>query len=205
MQQAYINSFFQYCPSVYGLQLKPLTLGNTMLLEMIESPVFYGLPLSYKDVLTAAFICSNTFEENIRALSNGKELVVTAKRWGKLVARAQKKTWLDKLLFRKKAFISLDAERATLEEYVKYYRVFPLRWTTETSRTADKMPWEITLANILLDKFTETEVWNMPLTRVVVYVEAVNLVATGKDSDLMTDEEIDFVEADAEPAKDSHG
>ena len=179
MQQAYINARLNFRPTCYGRKLLPLSLGNTFLLEMINSPFVLGLTPTFSDVVTATLFCSKTFAENCAMLEDKENMVKEITAWGKHFAKLN---------------LQGENEKEQLEilnKYFEFYQIFPRRWDDRGKRVATKTPWQMAIAWQLMEKFSESEVWEMPLTRAMAWLA---VKQDNAESNLMSDDEIEQIE-----------
>lgn len=68
MDRAFILGFRQPAnsqPVVFGLRLKPFSLGHVFLLESLGSPIFSGkdCPIEFADIASAVFACAHEHDE----------------------------------------------------------------------------------------------------------------------------------------------
>jgi len=188
MQQAYINAFLKVCPKIYGRQLLPFSLGHCFLLDMLESPFIHGGKIVLDDLVLASFICSKSFEENIYLLENQNQFAVMVAEWGRLGA--------DNISSEKqpKPF-EYQRELEIFQAYIGFYSVFPRR-TPETITAEQRIPWQVKLAWKLLGKFSEKEIYDMPLPKAITYYTAcIDWEILGGDKSLLSEGAIEFLEA----------
>lgn len=66
--------------TILKLRLRPYSLGHIILLHRVESAFVLGGGVHAEDLITSVFICSQTYEEALRALDNPK-LPKFMRRW----------------------------------------------------------------------------------------------------------------------------
>lgn len=65
----------------------PFSLGHRILLEQIESSFVCGVFPSFDDLISSAFICAHTWEENQKMLRSPFRRLLTLKVWGWLAGK----------------------------------------------------------------------------------------------------------------------
>lgn len=150
MNQAYINAYLHIEPSIYGIKLKPLTLGHAILLDYIHSPCFTGAEVKREDLITAVYFLSKPFADGLKSLSNLDELK-------KDIAKTVKPNGY---LFK--------YEFEAFKKYLSFYMKFPRRWDNGQAKDA-KVPWQFSILFMLLERFTEAEIMDMPITKAMCF------------------------------------
>lgn len=158
MNQAYINAFLHIKPVAYDKQLLPLTIGHSLILDFISSPFFTGRPIQESDLITAIFFCSMNFEKGLHYLTNRDEMNDDIQKWSKQLSKSNH---------------DFETELAVFNKYLEYYMTFPRRWEDSTGKDS-KVPWQCSIIYLLLEKFSESDVMNMPLTKAMCWVACHN-------------------------------
>ena len=164
-------------PRVLGRQLLPFSLGHSLTLESINSPVLGSGPVQPGDLAIAVWVCSRRATELVRKFDPAAISAEFA-RWGRRTPPVVCET--DLVLFR---------------AYLAAFIAAPARWDAEGPRREMKAPWQYTIAAALRQhlKCTFDEAWNTPVNRALADY-AVLGEALGDES-LMTDQERAEVEA----------
>jgi hypothetical protein len=175
MQAAYAKAFFSRPPTVFGLALRPFSIGHSFLLEAIENPVAMGLPYSPQDAAVFAAVCSLPFAE-AWALLNDQD----AGR-AKMEALGEANQGAD-----------WRAECAKIDEYFQSAcDCIPERWEKDGDGDV-RVPIQLAFFHVLrgtapITPELEAQLWDMPYGRAMIYA-AVSGWAKG-DETLMTQEE----------------
>ena len=161
MNQAYINSYLHISPSTYGKKLSPLTVGHSLILDFISSPFFTGKPITEQDLKTAVFFCSIDFQTGIKYLTDRNQLQKEILNWSKEITKS-------------KVVYDFQNEMETFKTYFEYYLKFPRRWEDKANNHESKVPWQYSVIWLLLERYEEMEVMNMPLTKAMCFVACQN-------------------------------
>ena len=177
MIPAYAKAFFSQPPAVFGLRLRPFSLGHSFLLEAIENPVAMGEPYAPQDAAVFAKVCSMSWADALAFLNDWEAKGKEMRRMGKACARAD-----------------MQAECAKIDDYLRESMdCIPPRWDKDGAKSECKIPIQLAFFHILkggqaITPQVESAIWDMPFGRAAVYAAAAGW-AKGDDS-LMTAEEV---------------
>ena len=134
------------CPVVMGLRLLPYSVGHSLVLHRIGSPLVVGGPVGRADLMTAVLICSQPIQESLAAIySPFRNLVLKA--WSWKVKR-----------------LSVDAELDKWNEWMAGQSTAPEILMKQGSSRQLSMPWpERMLACCLEIGLEEDTVLAMPI------------------------------------------
>ncbi len=134
------------CPVVMGLRLLPYSVGHSLVLHRIGSPLVVGGPVGRADLMTAVLICSQPIQESLAAIySPFRNLVLKA--WAWKVKR-----------------LSFDAELDKWNEWMAGQSTAPEILMKQGSSRQLSMPWpERMLACCLEIGLEEDTVLAMPI------------------------------------------
>lgn len=159
MQLSFAKSFLFSCPEILGLKLKPLSIGHFIILDMLHSPFYCGGSISNDDLITAIFVCSKSFQENLNSISNPALLKKEIKEWG---IKQGKKADYKKVI-------------KQVREYFAYYDDTPKRYIDESKQSKpNNAPWQIAITWKLLDKFEEKDIYDMAITKAFAFIACEN-------------------------------
>jgi len=143
---------------VFGVKLKPFSIGHRVLLDLTQSPLVNGGVVLDADVLIALRICSRTYERGIESLNH---------------LTAMERVWQWRFV----AFCAFNKEKARSElgffrKYINdatHYKP-PVWCKSGTVDNNPTLPDTILLVSALLSKFylTDSDVMNMPYKRAVM-------------------------------------
>jgi hypothetical protein len=155
--------------SVYGLRMRPLSLGHAFALEAIGSPLYEGREGAESDLLLAAWMCSRP----PLAQLNCSGLRYDVWRWlaGKMDFAEQRRRW---------------------ETYVGDYSAAPQFWKKQTSNKYEpsKIPNGIsTVVGLMKLGMTESQAWATPVGAASWYQAASYEAESGNKVDIVTDSE----------------
>lgn len=176
MQPAYAKAFFSAPPTVFGLRLRPFSLGHSFLLEAIGNPVAMGEPYSPQDAAVFAAVCSMTFA-NALVLLNGSK-AKRESRMKEIGAKNGKANW--------------KSECRKIDRYFKAAcDCVPERWEKDDSDPV-RVPIQLAFFHVMrgtaaLTPELESQLWDTPYGRAMIYA-AVSGWAKG-DETLMTENE----------------
>jgi hypothetical protein len=97
------------------------------------------------------------------------------------------------------AALDIVAAETVVRDYLAHYCARPAMWDSQIDSTFDgagkarasrkaKVQWQFSLAHRLLGKFTESEIWNMPLCKAITWHAC--YLDDSPESPLMEDEAI---------------
>lgn len=134
-------------PRCIGVPLKPFTLGHLLLLRRIRNSYVLGEYPQYQDLISAALICTHTWEENLKLLSSPLRRWLTMKLWGLLAGKFNVAVQTIVLL----QHIQHGQEMADIKRTTGGVRYLVSEWETRL------------YAYLRTLHYTESEILNMPL------------------------------------------
>jgi len=137
-------------------KLRDFSLGHAYLLEALESPFMVGGKVGLGDLAVAVLICSKSFQDARRFLMLPPPL---------LVKKAERFGWRCRLFG-----VKLDDEMEGFKEYITAYTETPDAFTKEGEKVrGSSVPLSVRIAWQLMDRMTEEEAWNCPMSRALTY------------------------------------
>ncbi len=182
MDPVFANAFLlKQPPLCLGRRLLPLSLGHSLVLESINSPLL-GHTLSPQpsalspqpspgDLAVAVYVCSQLATNLSRTLDFAQEA-------------AQFRAWGEKTTLE-----DATSDLVLFRAYMGVYLEAPERWQPEARGAGPKAPWQYIVVNALRQhlKLSYDEAWNCPVNRALADYAALG-EALGDDS-LMSEEE----------------
>ena len=101
--------------TILGLRLRPFSLGHVILLHRVESAFIMGGVPDFTDLALSVFICSQSYQETIKALDN-PNLPEFMADWHNQLTGEDK--WLVRLGIRKPVVIDYKAKANAFAEYL---------------------------------------------------------------------------------------
>jgi hypothetical protein len=157
---------------VYGLAMRPLSLGHSFTLEAIGSPFYHGKLGTRQELRLAAWICSRP------------PLAVPQ--------MSGPRFWVWRILSARHTFLH-QVER--WKTYVADYCAPPQMWS-KTTKAGDREPEPsripgalATVARLMLIGMTERQAWSTPVGAAAWYEAAHYEAETGQRLDIVTDSE----------------
>jgi len=181
MIPAYAKAFFGERHTVFGLPLRPFSIGHSFLLEAIENPVAMGLPYSAQDAAVFAKVCSLPWVEALALLKDWQAQAANVEAWGAACAG-----------------MDIQAECAKVDAYFsEAMDCIPPRWEKERDKSECKVPIQLAFFLILkgeqaITPELEAVLWDTPIAKAAIYAAAAGW-AKGDDS-LMTEAELRLVD-----------
>ena len=164
-------------PRVLGRQLLPFSLGHSLTLESISSPVLRDGECLPGDLAVAVWVCSR---KAARLLRNFNPAVVLEefKAWGRATDA-----------------VTCAAELETFRAYLRAYIVTPARWDAEGPRRELRAPWQYTIVNALRQHLhcSDVAAWDTPVIKALA--DYATLGEALGDESLMTEQERAEIEA----------
>ena len=163
------EAFLNANHSVYGLRMRPLSLGHAFTLEAIGSPFYTGALGDAAQLRLAAWICSR------KPLASFDASGLQFRLWSWLADKAD-----------------FDTEAAKWAVYVADYCAPPQFWSKQTKEKAEpsKLPSSIaTVVRLMRLGMTEKEAWSSPVGVAAWYEAASYEADTGNKLDIVTDSE----------------
>jgi hypothetical protein len=161
------EAFLNANHTVYGLRLRPLSLGHAFTLEAIGSPFYTGELGDASQLRLAAWICSR------KPLAPFDATGIRFRLWSWLAGK-----------------MDFDTEAARWAVYVADFCAPPQFWskanqeTAETSRVPSAIGTVVRLMKLGMD---EREAWQTPVGRAAWYEAAYYETETGNKLDIVTD------------------
>lgn len=180
MIPAYAKAFFGERHTVFGLPLRPFSIGHSFLLEAIENPVAMGQPYSPQDAAVFAKVCSLPWVEALAFLKDWEAQSEAVQAWGASCAG-----------------MDIKAECAKVDAYfAEAMDCIPPRWEKDKDRSECKVPIQLAFFHILkgeqaITPDLEAQLWDTPFARAAIYAAAAGW-AKGDDT-LMTEKEVALV------------
>lgn len=164
---AFREAFENVQHRLFGLELKPYSLWHRLCLEMMNSPVLTGAPVSAMDLYAVARVCQSSF--------------------GPIPSFRGAAGWFGRLLlrFRFRRY-SLPQELGRLQEYIGDFESGPLFWPDEggsvkTPKCAEMDQLLELAAHVIRETgWSQETIWNMPIGQVRWY-SAAFLKLEGRD------------------------
>jgi len=140
-------------------KLQDFTVGHAFLLDAIESPFMVGGKLGLGDLVVAALLCSKSFQDAKKYLLQPPPLLMKkAERWG----------WWCRL----RGFNEVE-EIVKFKEYIAAYTEMADPYTKPGAKTQrSAMPMAVRVAWCLMERMTEEDAWNCPMSRALTYFTA---------------------------------
>lgn len=146
-----------------GLRLKPLSLGHVFLLLEHESPYLSNQPVTCADLMLAAFICSDRYDESINNLKSS---------WRKFVFwLLSKRRW------------DWQHEQIVFETYLMTGLSLPEVRTSEANQTISA-PWPYILLAKLMSEFSLTH--NEVMTLSLAHLNRIQIAHSMRKGELKT-------------------
>src|SRR5688572_1727774 len=170
--------------TILKLRLRPYSLGHIILLHRVESSFVTGITPSpaelLTDLITSVFICSQTYEEAIRALDNPK-LPKFMRRWERRLGRFD-------LSIKAKEFV----------EYIQAHSASPLFKVEEgkTRPNACPLVQSVKISLLCETNLTETEILNRSWS--LCLWDFVSIMARTGKVDIMDPAKVDDAQAVAD-------
>jgi hypothetical protein len=161
------EAFLNANHSVYGLRMRPLSMGHAFALEAIGSPFFTGSLGDASQLRLAAWICSRTALAPFNA--NG----IRFRFWSWLAAK-----------------MDFDTEASRWAVYVADYCTPPQFWSKATQEKSEpsKVPSSIaTVVRLMRLGMNEREAWQTPVGVAAWYEVSSYETETGNKLDIVTD------------------
>jgi hypothetical protein len=95
---AILNATAEPCPVVMGLRLVPYSVGHSLVLHRMGSPLVIGGPVDRANLMEAVLVCSQPVEESLKAMRSpirGMAIWLWAKRTKHLSFNAEFEKWND--------------------------------------------------------------------------------------------------------------
>ena len=146
---------------VFGLKLRPFTLGHADVLTGLAHPAFGGKSNgAAEDMAVLVFVCSRQWKVAEKQIRNGRALTVLAK-IGKR--------------FRKSSVEDVKAAKDLVTEYIDVYSMAPPRWEKGDEPQSIKAPWPLAVFAILQEKtnYTAKETWGLPVATAMELVAVI--------------------------------
>ena len=154
-------------------KLQDFTVGHAYLLEALESPFMLGGRVAFYDLVVAVLVCSMPFVKARKYLMRPlSKIRRDAERWG--------------FACRVRGF-KMDAEIAEFKNYICAYHDMAEPYEKQggkKSKTA--LPESVRVAWCLMDRMSEDEAWNCPMSRALTYYTA---MAEFNGQEFMTEKE----------------
>jgi len=161
-------------------RLQDFTVGHTYLLQAMESPFIQGGSADLLDLVSAVLVCSMPFDKACTFLMQPIDNIArAAARWG---------FWC-----RLRGY-TLDEEMQKFRAYIGAYTEMPDVYEDKNNfkRRESALPFGIRLAWLLMERMSEREAWNCPLSRALTYWQ---VDAESKGTDFESEEHIKVLEA----------
>ena len=136
--------------------LRDFSLGHAYLLEALESPFMVGGRVGLGDLAVAVLVCSQTFSKAREFLMLPPPLLIKkANHWG----------WWCRLLR-----TDMDAEMEKFKDYMNAYTETPDAYEDDKKKGNEStIPTSARIAWTLMERMTEQEAWNCPMSRALAY------------------------------------
>lgn len=179
MDHVFADAFLLKQPPVcLGRRLLPFSLGHSLVLEAIGSPVLGAGECAPGDLAVAVMVCAQPATDLSKPLDFAKT-AQNFREWGKSCDLAQFKD-------------DLDAFRA----YVAEFCTAPERWSSGGAGRGPRAPWQYTIVTALRQhlKLGYNEAWNCPVNRALADYAALG-EALGDESLISEEEKAEIEEA----------
>jgi len=87
-EREYLTAAIPEAVQVFGVLLRPFSLGHHLILSRFESPVISGGEAGIDDVLFAVWVCGHRYEDAIESFASGR-IWRELKRWKRVMRRRQ--------------------------------------------------------------------------------------------------------------------
>ena len=167
MFKEYYDSFLLDPPVIMGLQMLPLTLGHTVLLESIDCPFYTATKkeVTNQDLIISAIICSKPWQEVKKMITSKDEsLINDALEWGK------------------NADCNWAEASRMFTQYLIDYIQGPEYW--KTSGENKKLSWQHVVAWCLqhYGGYTKEQAWNEPVCDALWNYAAIGMINGGGEN-----------------------
>jgi len=140
-------------------KMQDFTVGHAFLLEALESPFMLGGMVHFNDLVVAALICSMPFSKAREYLMRPLfKMQRDVQRWA---------------LWCRFCRLDADEEMAAFKNYISAYVDSPEPWKKQGKASKESaIPLSIRMAWVLMERMTEDEAWNCPMSRALGYYTA---------------------------------
>ena len=208
----YLEALLPKTITVLGFSLKPFSLGHLNLIQRLQCATFINgfqkTPESIvkytNDFLTTVLVCAMTFEEAKDAFENDTIILQEKIRNkdGTFTERFNKASFTDyaakwnKALIKacKKKDVNILQEMERLKQYIKSAFAGPDSYPIESDHSAgykSGAPWEQSLREFLITKYSESEAMNLPLA--LAFWEWAKEAEKNRQVGIKTEEDINAV------------
>jgi len=163
------EAFLNATHTIYGLRMRPLSIGHAFALEAIGSPLYEGKRGTEADLLLAAWMCSRPPLAQLDC--SGLRYAIWRYLAGKMDFAEQRRRW---------------------ETYVGDYSAAPQFWKKQSSSKYEpsKIPSSIsTVVGLMKLGMTEAQAWATPVGAASWYQAAIFEAESGNKVDIVTDSE----------------
>lgn len=145
--------------TVLRKRLKDFSVGHAFLLEAIESPFILGGNATLSDLATAVLICSLPFKKACQYLMSPlNKILRDVQRWA---------WWCS--LWR----LDLANEMDAFKTYISAYHDMPDAYRKRgQKRYRSALPESVRVAWCLMERMSEYDAWNCPMSRALTYFTA---------------------------------
>jgi hypothetical protein len=162
-----------------GVDLLPFSVGHELLLRKIGNAFVVGGFPTYEHLVSAAFICAHTWEENQKLLRSRARRWLTLRAWGMAAGK-----------------FDVAAQTVALFDYIRHAREIPETKPAKGSGVRHLVSeWDARLfAYLRLIGYSDSEILNMPLQRAnllfVAHLEEAGLMECRSRRDLRVEEQM---------------
>ena len=160
MTEKYLEAVIPDPVRIFGLRLRPFSLGHLLLLDRLGSPYVRGGNIGLDDLLLAVWICSRGIDANIELLDSA-QLWAQVKKWKRAVQRSR---WLMRLFGKR---FDIASRFVAFHNYIRNGQEIP-KYFFESGKFSQSMgaPWMQTVRVRAMRElhYGQTEVLDMPLS-----------------------------------------
>jgi len=156
-ERPYVDAIMPEPFQVLGIRLLPFSLGHYVLLRSLEVAFVCGTEPTDADVVTAAWICSASFEDGLASIGDPDSKREIAE-WGCALARP---TWKHRLGLRPPVQIDWETQAKLLSEYISEARSCPAYMASQSSERLAAPGWQTMRITLMRDlKLSDAEIMN---------------------------------------------
>jgi hypothetical protein len=155
----YLTAAIPEAVQVFGILLRPFSLGHHLILSRFESPIVCGGEAGIDDVLFAVWVCGHTYEDAIERLATGY-VAHEIKRWRRIMRRRQ---WYG---LRPLAFSQFIEKTKLLREHVESACKIPNLFSSEGGKGVGSPTMQVLRVTLQRElHLSDTEILNRPLSQ----------------------------------------
>jgi hypothetical protein len=155
----YLTAAIPEAVQVFGILLRPFSLGHHLILSRFESPIVCGGEAGIDDVLFAVWVCGHTYEPALESLATGR-VWSELKRWKRIMRRRQ---WYGLRPMKLPQFIKSSQ---LFNEYVAAARKTPNLFSGEGGAEIGSPTMQVMRVTLQRElHLSDTEILNRPLSQ----------------------------------------